>query len=164
MKRYRVPFALALTAGALALALRWSAGRAGFATPAACLDAYGEACLAGDAAGCLSCLGEPLRSEVRRQFPDQAALAEALRQNLRGVKAWVRPLEPAVEGAAAAVDVDEVRPEGNRRLRFRLHNAGGGWLIVGIDPPRDVPAVFPYGTHVSGVPEGPARPGTKKDQ
>lgn len=153
-QRLRAVLVLVVALGLVALAVRWSAGRRGFATPADCLEAYGAACLAGDVAGYLSCLGEPLRSETRQCFADDQELAEWLRQTMKDVKSWTQLLAP-VAGSGAEVDVDEVRASGTRRLRFHLEHSGQGWLIVGIEQPRAVPTAVPYGTHISKVPEGP---------
>jgi hypothetical protein len=152
MKRLRMRMVLVLTLAFLALALYWSPRRAGYATPTECLDRYGEAGRAGDVARYRSCLGEPLRSEMERRFPDAAALAEFLRASMKDIKSWVQ-LEPRIDGSAARVDVEEVRVTGQRRLRFQLARSGKGWLIVGIEQPQEVSPVIPYGTHISKVPE-----------
>jgi hypothetical protein len=70
---------------------------------------------------------------------------------MAGVVSWAQH-EPEVSGTAALVDVDRGRRDGAQRVRFRLERGRGGWLIVGIDPPKEVPTVIPYGTHVSKVP------------
>jgi hypothetical protein len=59
------------------------------------------------------------------------------------------------EESTAWVNVDEVRIDGNRRIRFRLQRSENSWLIASVDPPKLVPAGIPYGTHVSKVPEEP---------
>jgi hypothetical protein len=57
---------------------------------------------------------------------------------------------PAVEADSATVEVDAVRREGTRRIRFTLlHARPGGWRIVRVDAPRDVPTPVRYGTPVS---------------
>jgi hypothetical protein len=157
MKRLRVGIVLVLTPVLLALAVYWSPGRSGFATPAECLDAYREASRAGDVAAYRSCLGEPLRSENARRFADAGALAAFLRDDMKDVKSWVQLLDPGAEGTVARVDIEEVRSTGTRRLRFHLARSGAGWLIVGVEPAQEVPAIIPYGTHVSKVVEDPSR-------
>src|SRR5207249_3920819 len=147
MKRLRMMLVLVLTLALLALALTWSRPRNGYATPTACLDMYCEASRAGDVVRYRSCLGEPLRSDMERRYPEAQALAEVVRGNVQDIKSWVQR-DPVLDGASAYVDVEEVHPSGTRRRRFHLAHSGNGWLIVGIEPPREVPAVIPYGTHV----------------
>jgi hypothetical protein len=151
----RVALAVVAAAVVVAVALYRPGGRGGFATPAACLDAYEAARKDGDAEGYLRCLAEPLRAEVRQRFPDPAQLAGALRADTEGVKHWVQPSAPVVRGTVAEADADEVRPDGVRRLHFRLERSGGGWLVVGVDAPRARAAAIPYGTHVKDTPEEP---------
>jgi hypothetical protein len=144
MKRFQVGLLAAAAVGGLVVVLILSrpAGPAGFATPADCLDAYREASLAGDVTGLLSCLAEPLRSR------HQAGLtAESARRELKGVKNWtVR--DPVVNETTAAVDVELVRQGGKSLLRFHLRRGATGWLISGIDPPKELPVKIPYGTPV----------------
>ena len=152
MKRVRISALISATAGLLALAVFWSLRPAGFTTPAACLDAYREATRAGNVEGYLRCFAEPLRAEIQRQQTDRKRLAESLRQEMKDVKTWVQLPDSESEESTAQVNVDEVRIHGTRRLRFRLRHLSNGWLIVGIDLPKLVPAGIPYGTHVSKVP------------
>lgn len=153
MKRFRLVGFLLLTLVVLALAVYWSPRPAGYATPTECLNAYWEAGQAGDVARYRSCLGEPLRSAMEQRFPDAAAWAEFLRASVKDIKSWVQLLDSQIQGPAARVDVEEVRLAGKRRLRFHLAHSGSGWLIVAIEQPQEVPALIPYGTHVSKVPE-----------
>jgi hypothetical protein len=147
MKRFRVPLLALLAVVLLVGAALWSQGRAaGFASPAECVEAYRDACAAGDAAKALACLGGPLRAEGER-----SASAAALTRELAGVVSWAQH-EPEVSGTAAHVDVDRGRRDGVQRVRFRLERGRTGWVIVGIDPPKDLPTTVPYGTHVSKVP------------
>lgn len=155
MKGLRFSALVLTTLGLLGLTVHWSQRRAGFATPAACLDAYREASLAGDTEKYCRCLAEPLRAEIQREHPDPQQLAESLRRAMRGVKTWVQRLDFPPDQSTVQVDVDEVRIEGNRRIRFRLERSGAGWLIADIAAPEAIPAGIPYGTHVSKVPEGP---------
>jgi hypothetical protein len=140
-------------AGLLALALSRPTGRQGFATPGECLEAYRGASETGDAARYLRCLAEPLRSRTRQHFPEPERLAEALRQDMEGVKGWVVTSAPAVEGDTARAEVDVVRQDGVRRLRFHLERSGGGWLVAGVGSPQARPAAVPYGTHVKDAGE-----------
>jgi hypothetical protein len=153
MKWIRISALAGVTLGLLALAVFWSLPPAGFATPAACLEAYREASRAGNVPAYLSCLAEPLRAEIRRQHTDPKKLADSLRQAMKDVKTWVQLPVEASQGPTVQVNVDEVRITGNHRLGFHLRRCQTGWLIVGIDPPKLVPAGIPYGTHVSKVPE-----------
>jgi hypothetical protein len=148
MKRRRLVFLLVLSLGLAALIVSELPRRpSGFATPADCLDAYRDASKDGDVARYLSCLGEPLRSEKER------ALNRAnLLRTMEDIKGWTR-LDPVVSQSAAYVDVDQVRTSGTARVRIHLQRYGGGWLIVSVDAPKDVPAPVRYGTHVSEVPE-----------
>jgi hypothetical protein len=123
-----------------------------FATPEECVLAYAEACKDGDVTAYLGCVTGPLLDEARRL--DRAGqLPPALRRSLAGVKSWVVADAAAVEADSATVEVDVVRPEGTRRIRFRLR-ASPGWRIAGIDPPREVPTPVRYGTPVSAEPAG----------
>ena len=135
-----------LTAGVVAglvaalLLSRPAARPAGFATPEDCLDAYWDASLAGDVPGLLKCFAEPLRSR------QQAGLSsEGARRQLKGVKNWTLR-DPVVQDAAATVDVELVRQNSKSLLRFHLRRGAGGWLISGIDPPKELPPGIPYET------------------
>ena len=149
MKRRRVVLLLVLTLALMALAVSWSRRprEAVFATPADCLDALREASAAGDVGRYLGCLDEPLRSEKQRSLRPAD-----LRRDLEGVKSWSQ-LEPEVQGSTASVEVDKVRAGGTSRVRFRLERSARGWLIVEIDPPKEIMPPVPYGTHVSQAPE-----------
>jgi hypothetical protein len=149
MKRLRVPLLLAVTGGLLAGALYWSRPQPGFATPADCLEAYREARQSGDVPNYLRCLAEPLRSEVLKTTDSERALADSLRRGMKDVKTWVLLPQEETEGTRAILEVDEGRMSGIRRHRFHLARFREGWLIVGIDPPREIPAAIPYGTHIS---------------
>src|SRR5579885_2107081 len=141
---------VALTGAVLAGALAWSLRPrpAGFATPAECLEAYHEACRAGDAARYRGCLGEPLRSEVRRDYPDDAALVEALRRETQGMKGWVEVGPPDDQGERATASVEEVRETGQRRLHFYLERSPDGWLIVRVEKGAEQTPEVRYGTRV----------------
>jgi hypothetical protein len=153
MKWIRILALVNISLGLLGLAIYWSRWQVGFATPADCLDAYREASLAGDVEKYESCVAEPLRAEMRRQHPEPKELAEFLRQETKDVKTWVQVHDLRSAGSTVQVDVDEGRMDGYRRIRFRLQRFEKGWLIVGIDQPKLVPARIPFGTHVSKVPE-----------
>jgi hypothetical protein len=146
-----------LTAGVVAglvaalLLSRPAARPAGFATPEDCLDAYWDASLAGDVPGLLKCFAEPLRSQ------HQAGLtAESAWRQLKGVKNWTLR-DPVLLDAAATVDVELVRRNGKSLLRFHLRRGAGGWLISGIDPPKELPPGIPYETP-AGPPGTPSSP------
>jgi hypothetical protein len=149
----RLMLALAAAAVLLGLALYHPFGREGFATPAACLDAYAAARQDGDAERYLRCLAEPLRAAARQRFPDNARLAESLREETAGIKGWVQASAPVVQGSVAQAAVDEVRADGVCRLHFRLERSGGGWLVAGVATSRARAAAIPYGTHVKDTPE-----------
>jgi hypothetical protein len=70
------------------------------------------------------------------------------------VKSWTQVGAAAVAGSTAEVEVDEVRPDRTRRIRFRLEQSGDGWLITQIEAPKDMPATIPYGTPITAQPEG----------
>jgi hypothetical protein len=147
MKRLRVPLLVLLAGALLAGAALWSRGRAtAFASPDARVEAYRDACAAGDTAKALACLGGALRA-----LRERSAIATALQREMAGVVSWAQH-EAEISGTAAHVDVDRGRRDGVQRLRFRLERGGGGWLIVGIEPPKELPTAVPYGTHVSKVP------------
>ena len=158
MRWVRILALVGVTTIPLALAIYWSQRQSGFTTPAACLDAYREASRAGDVEKYRNCLAEPLRYETQRQYPDSKELAESLRREMRDVKTWVLLLESESAASTVQVDVDEVRIDGNRRIRFYLQRSGTGWLIAGREEPKRVPAGIPYGTHVSKVSEEPQPP------
>jgi hypothetical protein len=153
MRWLRITALVSVASILLALAVYWSQQRIGFATPTACLDGYREASLAGDVEEYRSCLAEPLRADIQRHHPDPKELAESLRQELKDLKTWVQLPDPASEGSKVQVDVDEVRIDGIRRIRFHLQRFSNGWLIAAIDRPKIVPSGIPYGTHISKVPE-----------
>jgi hypothetical protein len=142
----------ALGLAVLAVRLASSSARTSYATPSDCLDAYRDACLAGDAATYLNCLGEPLRSQAAQRFTDLSALADYLQRNMKDAKSWVELGSPEVAGSTAVVDVEEVRTAGSLRTRFHFQRLGRGWLIVQIEQPQEVPTSIPFGTHVSQVP------------
>jgi hypothetical protein len=153
MKWARITALVSVTSVVLALAVYWARQPAGFPTPAACLDAYREASLAGDIEAYRSCLAERLYADIRQRHRDPKELADSLRQEMRDVKTWVQLSEPASEGSIVRINVDEVRIDGNRRICFRLQYLGNSWRIVGIDQPKPVPTGIPYGTHISKVAE-----------
>jgi hypothetical protein len=151
MKKRRWLLLAALAAGLAVVVLsRIPRGPAGFATPAECVEAYAEASKNSDVDRYLACLAEPLRSEARHIGPEK--LAETLRREMAEVKGWAQ--QPAAEpgDGAATIEVDEIRPAGTRRLRFRLTRTGGGWLIAAVEPPRDVSTPVRYGTRVGAEP------------
>jgi hypothetical protein len=159
MKRLRVVFLVALTCTVLALVLRAARGPRGFATATDCLDAYREARANGDVESYWKCLGEPLRSETLRRFPDAQALADYLRQDMKEIKNWVELDGSNVEDRTAFVEIEEVRQAGKRCTRFHLEHSSDGWLIVGIEPRGEKALAIPYGTHISRVAEdAPAAP------
>jgi hypothetical protein len=125
----------------------------GFATPEDCVTAHAQACKDGDVPAYLACLSGPLLDEARR-LAQAGTLPAALRRSLAGVKSWVLAGSAAAEGDSATAEVDLVRPEGTRRVRFRLARTPAGWRIVAVDAPRDLPTPVRYGTHVSAIPEG----------
>jgi hypothetical protein len=145
---------LALLGGAVAVLVLLAVRRPGrqppstFATPEDCVQAYAEACQEGDVAGYRRCLAEDLRAGSERQ--DAGKLAMLLRASMAGVKSWVQA-GPSIEGDEAQVDVDVVRPEGTRRIRFHLARSSAGWLIKAVEAPRDVPTPIRFGTHVSAA-------------
>jgi hypothetical protein len=152
--RTRAALLVLVTVAGVLVVLRWSggpqapAGSSGFSTPAACLDAYREAVQEGDAAAYLRCLGEPLRTEMRRKHAEDGELGEVLRREMRGVKSWVVSDRPTEQGDRASAVVEEVRSSGVREVRFRLERSGVGWLIVGIERGDERAAGIPYGTRV----------------
>jgi hypothetical protein len=119
----------------------------GFATPAACLDAYRDASKQGALDRYLSCLGEPLRSEKQR-----SATVEGLIRGMDGVKSWTRH-EAVIREGMADVDVDLVRKAGTYRLSFRLQRMERGWVIVVINGPHERTSPVQYGTPVSETAE-----------
>jgi hypothetical protein len=141
---------VALTCAVLAGALAWSRRPrpTGCATPAECLEAYRDAYRAGDAERYRRCLGEPLRSEARQDYPDDAALAEALRREAQGLKGWVEVGPPDEQEGRATAIVEEVRETGQRRLRFSLERSPGGWLIVHVEKGSERTPEVRYGTRV----------------
>src|SRR5262249_3822321 len=101
-----------------------------------------------DAARYRRCLGEPLRSDVQRDYPGDEALAEALRRETRGVKGWVEVGPPEEQGGRVIANVEEVQETGQRRLRFYLERSPDGWLIVGVEKGTERAPEFHYGTRV----------------
>jgi hypothetical protein len=152
MKRLPLLIPAALVVVFVVLAARRSvppATAATFATPEDCVEAYREACKEGNVPAYLDCLAGPLLDEARR-LAAAGELPAALRRSLAGVKSWVVAAPPTIEADSATVEVDAVRLEGTRRIRFSLaHARPTGWRIVRVDAPRDVPTPVRYGTHVS---------------
>jgi hypothetical protein len=130
----------------------WTAHRSGYGTPGECLDAYYDALSAGDPGRHLGCLAEPLRTETRRRFAGNTDPAQALQRGAADLKNRVQQGNGTADGANRIVDVDEVRIGGIRRVRFRLRQNGGSWLIAAIDTGTQAPAEVPYGTHISKGP------------
>ena len=146
-RRLLILLAVAALGGGLLLAVRRvGAPPAGFATQAACLDAYYAATRAGDAAAYRRCLGGALAAEERGAAAD--VLAERLRQ--RAVKGWGQA-GATQDGDRAVIDVDEVRLTGTCRVRFELRRDAGGWRVVAVDRGPERPAAVPYGTHIKDV-------------
>jgi hypothetical protein len=137
-----------VTLAVLGLAIVWSARprSSGFATPADCIDAFCDASKEGDPERYLSSLAEPLRSETRQRFLDDARLAEHLRLQAQGVLSRVQHLQS--EGPAAVVDLEEVRDSSARVTRFHLEPSARGWLIVRIEPSVERPLSFRLGAPV----------------
>ena len=109
VRPFRWVLLIGLTLSALTLAVYWSrqSGTEGFATPSDCLDVYCDAGKMGDAARYLSCLAEPLRSEIRQRFSDSGQLAEHLRLNMRDVKSWAQHHPEATGKSSAVIDLEE---------------------------------------------------------
>jgi hypothetical protein len=148
MKRLRVMVLLALTLSLLAVVLFWSrrTSTARAPTPAECLDDYYESLRRGDIDKYRSCLGEPYRTRA-----EQRSFA-AIRRDVEDVKDLVQLPGPIEQGSPLWVDVDEVRAGSVRRLRYHLRSHDSGWVIVGIDPPREISAPVRYGTPVGDEP------------
>jgi hypothetical protein len=147
MKSFRVVIVALLTAALFAGVALWSQRRAvGFASPTECVEAYRDACAAGDLTMARACLGGALRAESER-----SGNAEALKREMAGAVGWTQR-DPEISGATAHVDVDRGRRDVEQRIRFRLERRGSGWLIVDIEPPQPLPTLVPHGTHVSKVP------------
>ncbi len=148
MKRLRVLLLFAITISVLAGVLLWARRTAAIraATAAECLDNYYESLKSGDVEKYQSCLGEPYRTRA-----DQHSFDAACRE-VKDVKNYVQLAGPSEGGSPLWVDVDEVRAASVRRLRYHLRSDSPGWVIVAIDPPRDIPAAIRYGTHVSEEP------------
>ena len=149
MKWARMAILLVIVLGAGALAARLSLSSRGYATPAACMEAYREAILAGDAPRFLDCLAEPLRSQHNGRCVDSVEMVGILKSKVHDVKAWGQSVQMQPGDSIAVVDVDEVRVHGTRRVRYRLEQTSRGWLIAEIGPPKDMPTEVPYGTHIS---------------
>ncbi len=152
----RVVLLAGISIAVLVAALTWSrlAKPRGFATPEDCLGAFRDATLDGDAARYRSCLGEPLRSQVQQGYPDDGALASALREGVQGVKHWVEAGRPEEQGDRAVARVDEVRVTGQRRLQVYLERSHAGWRIVRVEKGEEKPAAVRYGTTA----QQPSRP------
>jgi hypothetical protein len=148
MKRLRVVVVLAVTLSLLAVVLFWSrrTTTAWAATPAQCLDDYYESLRRGDIVKYRSCLGEPYRARA-----EQRSFA-AIRRDVEDVKDLVQLPGPVEQGSPLWVDVDEVRAGSVRRLRYHLRSEYNGWVIVGIDAPREIAVPVRYGTPVGDAP------------
>jgi hypothetical protein len=148
MKRLRIVILFAVTLTLLAavfFASRRTTTKPA-ASPAECLDDYYESLRSGEINKYLNCLGEPYRSHAGQDSFDAA------RRAAKDVKNRVQVAAPVEEGSSVWLDVDEVRADGVRRSRFHLRQAGSGWVIVAIDPPRELPTSIRYGTRVGEEP------------
>jgi hypothetical protein len=155
MKHLRALLLFLPVVAILGLAAYWAArNREGFATPLDCLEAYRDACLAGDGRAQLRCMGDELLAEKKREFPDLEALGKSSRESMQDLKSWTaRGPASSSDGREAVVGVEETRPAGKRLVRFRLRLSDRGWIISAIESPQALPAGIPYGTHVSKVTE-----------
>jgi hypothetical protein len=143
----RLRSVLVLAGTLLLLALAYSLAprlglRGGFDTPDACLEAYRDAALDGDAEAFRRCLAEALR-------PDSAAhLAEA-RGQLDAVQHW-NQYAPETAGADAKILVDQVCRDGTiHRVLYRLRRSYAGWLLAGAGQPQVLRPPIRPGTHVN---------------
>src|SRR5262249_30282653 len=114
----------------------------GFDTPAACLEAFRDACKDGDAPDCRRCLAESLRA-------GSADLFEVARRDLQEVRHW-NQYAPEIRGDAATTREDRVGAEGLIHcVDYRRGRARPGWQIVAVGPAEIIrPPVRP-GTHVN---------------
>jgi hypothetical protein len=154
-KHLRMAILVAVTLLVLALVIVWSRRPAekGFATPAECLDVYCNASKTGNAERYLSCLAEPLRSEMRQRFPDTGQLGEHLRLGMSNVSTWAQHPEMN-DGSSAVINLEEVHGSSGRWIRFHLERSGKGWLITHIGQPEEKPLSFRPGTPVDELREG----------
>jgi hypothetical protein len=142
----RLPLA-ALTSAVPAGALAWSLRPrpTGSSTPAECLEAYHQACRAGDAEHYRRCLGERPRPEVLQNYPGDAARAEALRRptgadGADGVYLFDFLTAPEWDRAASEPPFKELKEVGDpRAIPIRQH---GRRRSVGRRPgPRGHPGI-----------------------
>ena len=149
MKKYgRILILLVSVLGLIGLSVYLSLRRTGFATPVECIEAFGDASKRGDAQVYLSCLSDALRSEILSRYGDAAALSTSLREEMKDLKGWGLPTAPEIAKKNARVDVDEIRPSGVERRRYRLERTNAGWRITHIGPPQKVQPPEPFGTHI----------------
>lgn len=148
MKRLRFALLSAATLTLFAVVLLTSrrTARKPAATPAECLDNYYESLRSGDVDKYLHCLGEPYRSRAGRDSFDAA------RRTIKDVKNRVQVTAPVEEGSSLWLDVDEVGAADKRRLRYHLRQVDSAWVIVAIDPPRQMSTPIRYGTRVGDEP------------
>jgi hypothetical protein len=142
--------------GVLGLACWLAASRptaTGFAAPTDCLEAYRDACQNGDVSQYFACLGEPLRSQMRKRNAMDEQLAAALRTEMKTVNSWVELPDSVQTGSTARIRVETEGPRGIRRTSFDLEKTRAGWLIVTIGPPQEVSAPIRFGTHVGDSPK-----------
>lgn len=161
----RKRFFVVVLVGALIAAVCIVAGRTPqrFATPLDCLEAYRDACMAGDGEAQLSCLTDEYRAKRMRDCTEISELGAWGYRSMEGLKSWVAQAQPTPTGVTDCVlDVEETRVAGTQVVRFHLRQVGRGWLISRIDPPRQTTTRIPFGTHISKVPEAQSSSGAEQ--
>lgn len=149
MKRLRATVVLAVVVCLVCFAWTWLAKpRAEFATPLECLEAYRDACVAGDGVAQSRCLADDLRALLTQRFGDLRRLGEAGRDSLAGVVSWAANDARTIETSEVRVDVEETRRTGRQLVCFHLRQSTRGWQITAIEPPRSLGNETPYGTKV----------------
>jgi len=126
----------------------WSRSEGVFAEPNDCLSAYYEACQNGDANTYLRCFTPRLRSKIEREA-EARRFGTMLREV--AVKNWVVVSTSDDQSRLSTILIDEVRPAGISRVRFRLERTGGNWLIADLGPVQQNQPSIPFGTDVRTV-------------
>lgn len=122
------------------LAVSWarSDGRAAFATPAACVEAYYQALKDADVDAYRACLCEALRGT--------SPGAADLRARGRDLRGWILRGEEA-----GVVLVDEQYSTRKRRQKLYVEREGSSWRLARTEIVEELAGDIPYGTHVSEV-------------
>ncbi len=109
-------------------------------TPEKCVTAFYEATVDQDKDRLQTFLSPALQNQTHQLIQEKANIQSLMNHGSMKNKDSV------------FVDMDEIRKEGTRRVRFQLEQAKGSWIITAIGSPKEIKLNVPFGTHVGKVP------------